>query len=102
MRGHHRGTLDRAAQSAGEPRPAGLPAHGDAVDRRAILANIAWLFADKAVRMGVGLVVGVWVARYLGPGRFGELSFAVAFVALFGAGASLGLDGVVVRERSYP
>ena len=48
--------------------------------------------------MGVGLIVGVWVARYLGPEQFGALNFAIAFVALFGAFASLGLDGIVVRD----
>lgn len=63
-----------------------------------ILDNTGWLFFDKILRMGVGLIVGVWVARYLGPEQFGAFNFAVAFVALFGAFASLGLDGIVVRD----
>jgi PST family polysaccharide transporter len=64
----------------------------------AILSNTGWLFADKILRMGVGLFVGVWVARYLGPEQFGLWNFAIAFAALFGAFATLGLDGIVVRE----
>lgn len=48
--------------------------------------------------MGVGLFVGVWVARYLGPEQFGLYSYALAFVSLFGAFATLGLDGIVVRD----
>jgi PST family polysaccharide transporter len=53
--------------------------------------------------MGAGLLVGVWVARYLGPEKFGLLSYATSFVALFGAVASLGLNGVVVQELvKYP
>jgi len=63
-----------------------------------ILTNIAWLFGDKIVRIGIGLLVGVWVARYLGPQQFGLLSFAMAFVSLFGAIATLGLPGIVVRD----
>jgi O-antigen/teichoic acid export membrane protein len=63
-----------------------------------IVANVAWLSADKVVRMGVGLVVGVWLARYLGPGSYGLFSFAGAFVGLFGAFATLGLPAVVVRD----
>jgi len=63
-----------------------------------ILDNIGWMFIDKLLRMGVGLFVGVWVARYLGPDQFGSLSFATAFVSLFGAGAGLGLQGIVVRD----
>ncbi|SJZ67949.1 polysaccharide transporter, PST family [Trichlorobacter thiogenes] len=48
--------------------------------------------------MGIGLIVGVWVARYLGPEQFGAFNFAIAFVALFGAFVSLGLDSIVVRD----
>lgn len=62
------------------------------------LTNTGWLFADRIVRMGIGLLVGVWMARYLGPGQFGLLNYAMAFVALFGAIATLGLNGIVVRD----
>lgn len=62
------------------------------------LTNTSWLFADKFLRMGVGLIVGVWVARYLGPDQFGLLNYAMAMVALFGTVASLGLNGIVVRD----
>lgn len=62
------------------------------------LTNMGWLFGDKVLRMGVGLLVGVWVARYLGPEQFGLLNYAMAIVALFGAVASLGLNGIVVRD----
>lgn len=48
--------------------------------------------------MGVGLFVGVWIARYLGPEQYGLLSFAVAFVGLFSVIAGLGLQGIVVRD----
>ncbi len=63
-----------------------------------ILDNIGWLFFDKIVRMGVGLLVGVWIARYLGPDQFGQLNYATAFVGLFAAIAGLGLNGIVVRD----
>lgn len=65
---------------------------------QAILANTGWLFADKVLRMGIGLFIGVWIARYLGPEQFGLWNFAMAFTALFCAFATLGLDGIVVRE----
>lgn len=63
-----------------------------------IVDNIGWLFFDKVLRMGVGLLVGVWIARYLGPEQFGLFSFATAFVGLFGAIAGLGLQSIVVRD----
>jgi O-antigen/teichoic acid export membrane protein len=63
-----------------------------------IVDNMGWLFFDKVLRMGVGLLVGVWVARYLGPEQFGLFSFASAFVGMFGAVAGLGLQSIVVRD----
>jgi len=60
--------------------------------------NTSWLFAEKILRMVVGLFVGIWAARYLGPEQFGLFSYAQAFVGLFAAIAGLGLDGIIVRE----
>ncbi len=48
--------------------------------------------------MGLGLFVGVWIARYLGPDQFGLFNYATAFVGLFSAIAGLGLQGIVVRD----
>jgi len=62
------------------------------------ISNTGWLFADKIVRMGVGLFVTIIVARYLGPKEFGIYNYALAFVALFSTIATLGLDGIVVRN----
>ena len=65
---------------------------------RKIISNIGWLFADRVLRMGVGLIVTAWVARYLGPQQFGLFNYAGAFVSLFGVLATLGLDQIVVRD----
>lgn len=59
--------------------------------------NISWLFADRIVRMGMALLVGVWVARYLGVESYGTLNYASAFVDLFGTFSSLGLSSLVIR-----
>jgi PST family polysaccharide transporter len=48
--------------------------------------------------MLLAIVVGAWVARYLGPGQFGELAYVLAFVAFFQALSLLGLDGLTVRD----
>ena len=60
--------------------------------------NTSWLFGEKILRMFVGLFVGIWIARYLGPEQFGLLSYASSFVGLFTAFATLGLDSIVIRE----
>lgn len=65
---------------------------------RKVAVNTSWLFADRILRMGIGLVVGVWVARYLGPEQFGLYNYAIAFVALLTPFATLGLEQIVIRE----
>jgi PST family polysaccharide transporter len=65
---------------------------------RKLVHNTAWQITDKVLRMVLGLLVGVWVARYLGPARFGLLNFGVAFSALFMPLADIGLQVIVVRE----
>jgi polysaccharide transporter, PST family len=62
-----------------------------------VIANIGWLFLDKIVRMGVGLYITLYVARYLGSSQFGTFNYAIAFAAIFSPIATLGLDGVVIR-----
>jgi len=53
--------------------------------------------------MFAGLLVGIWVARYLGPNQFGLFSYSIAFASIFSSIAKLGLDGVVVRDLvRYP
>ncbi|ALO25991.1 MULTISPECIES: flippase [Leptospira] len=63
-----------------------------------ILYNSGWLFFDKIFRMGMGMFLGVWIARYLGPDSYGKLNYVIAYIALIGSFTNLGLDGVVVRE----
>lgn len=63
-----------------------------------IIINICWLFFDKILRMGMGLLVVMWLARYLGAEQFGLLNFVIALVSVFGVFATLGLKAIVVRD----
>jgi O-antigen/teichoic acid export membrane protein len=65
---------------------------------RRYFANTSWLLLEKIARLAFALTVGVYVARHLGPERFGELSYATSFVGLFSVLATLGLDGIVIRN----
>jgi PST family polysaccharide transporter len=65
---------------------------------RQIIGNTSWLLADRIFQMGLALVVGIWVARYLQPKDYGLLTYAMTFVSLFGAIAELGLGTIVIRD----
>lgn len=68
------------------------------VNLYSLVHNSGWLLLDKLVRMLFGLLVGAWIARYLGPSEYGELAYVIAFLAFFQAVAGLGMDGIIVRE----
>ena len=62
------------------------------------LRNTSWMMGEQFLRIISGLFVGVWVARYLGPEQFGLFSYVLAFTAIFGTIAKLGLDSIIIRE----
>ncbi|MBD1940405.1 flippase [Microcoleus sp. FACHB-68] len=66
--------------------------------QRQIIGNTGWLFASRILRLGLGLVVGVLLARYLGPEQFGLYNYTISFVVLFSPLATLGLDSIVIRD----
>ena len=65
---------------------------------RKYFANTSWLLGERIIRMVISLFVGIYVARYLGPERFGLLSYSISFVWLFSSLASFGLNNILVRE----
>jgi O-antigen/teichoic acid export membrane protein len=60
--------------------------------------NISWLIFEKGFTLFVGMVVGIYVARYLKPESFGLLNYAISFVSIFSAFSTLGMDQIIVRE----
>lgn len=70
---------------------------------RRYFLNTSWMLVGKIVSLLASFFVGVWVARYLGPGNYGILNYATAFVGLFSFIAPLGVDSIIGRELiKYP
>lgn len=68
-----------------------------------ILNNMSWLLFDKLFRMGGGLLVGIWVAKYLGPSDFGLFNYSFSFVWLFSHIVTLGTDEIILKDLiSFP
>jgi len=65
---------------------------------RKYIENAAWLLFEKGLTLGIGVFVGIYTARYLQPEKFGLLNYAISYVAIFSAFASLGLDQIIIRE----
>lgn len=65
--------------------------------------NTGWLFLGRMFGLATSFFTGVYVARYLGPGSYGFLSYIISFAGLFSFLANLGVDGILSRELvKYP
>jgi PST family polysaccharide transporter len=62
------------------------------------IGNTGWLLFDRVLRIVIGLTIGAWIARYLGPSQFGELAYVLSFIAFFQVIADLQADGFIVRD----
>ena len=60
--------------------------------------NFNWLLFEKILRVVVGLFIGLWVARYLGPDNFGILSYSLTIITIFSVFVSFGIDNVIIKE----
>ena len=65
---------------------------------RRYITNTSWMMGEKILGLMLVLLVGVWVARYLGPERFGTYSFVLAVIAVFTPLSELGLNATLTRE----
>lgn len=63
-----------------------------------LLSNSVWSASDKVIHLFVGLFLGVWTARYLGPEQFGLLNYAIAFSGVFSFLSQMGLQQIVLRN----
>lgn len=61
-------------------------------------ANAFWLLSEKIFSLGIALVTGIYVARYLQPEGYGMLNYAISFVGIFASFSHLGIDNILVRE----
>ncbi len=78
------------------------PTAPDAVVPSVPLTRVAHAFSIQLICRALGMLASVvsvaMTARYLGPGRYGQLSIAVLFIAMWTSLADLGIATVIVRR----
>lgn len=67
---------------------------------RLVLKNAAALSVASVLSKAIAAVVGIAVARYLGPETYGEYNVALAFVSTFILFVDFGLSNYMVQEGS--
>ncbi len=65
-----------------------------------VMRNLSWSVVGTSVNMLITLVVGIYVARYLGPEQYGLLNYVVSFAMLFSVFATFSSDEIIVKMLS--
>ena len=68
--------------------------------KETIMRNLFWAALGKIVNLLSGLLVGIIVARYLGPEQYGLMNYVISYVFLFQTFALFGLDSIEIREEA--
>lgn len=69
-------------------------------NKKKVFANLFWAMTGKIVNMAGALLVGILVARYLGPSQYGLMNYVISYVTLFTIISNFGLDNIEIRELS--
>lgn len=69
-------------------------------NKQKVVSNLLWAVAGKVVMLAGTLILGIILARYLGPEKYGLMNYVISYCYLFSVLASFGLDSIEVREEA--
>lgn len=62
------------------------------------IKNFSWLVSGKVIQMIISLVIGLLVARYLGPSNFGLINYSLSYTSFFTPLCTLGITSILVKN----
>lgn len=68
--------------------------------KQKIAQNLIWAVIGKITTLLGSLLVGIFVARYLGPEQYGLMNYVFSYIMLFQVFATFGLDNIEIREEA--
>lgn len=63
-----------------------------------VVRNAGWIIGGKIANKLLAFVVGIFAARYLGPGNYGLINYAAAYTTFFASLCTLGINSVIVKN----
>ena len=63
-----------------------------------MLKNAGWLMLGKIIHMVLSFLISLITARYLGPGNYGLINYAAAYVTFFTSFCTLGINSIIVKN----
>ena len=69
-------------------------------NKQKVVNNLLWAVSGKVINLVGTLILGIIVARYLGPEQYGLMNYVISYAFLFQTLANFGLDSIEVREEA--
>lgn len=66
--------------------------------RNRVVGNAFWMIGCRVIQAGLGILITMLTARYLGPSNYGLINYATSLVAFVVPITRLGLDSILVNE----
>ena len=63
-----------------------------------IVKNAGWLMTGRIINMILSFVIGLITARFLGPGNYGLIGYAIAYFTFFTSICTLGIHSIIVKN----
>lgn len=60
--------------------------------------NAGWIIFGKIFQMALSLFIGIFTARYLGPGNYGIINYVAAYTGFFSSFCTLGINSVIIKD----
>jgi O-antigen/teichoic acid export membrane protein len=64
------------------------------------ISGLFWSFADNSVNLGISFVVGIILARLLGPEEFGLIGMIAIFIAISQSFINSGFSQALIRKKN--
>jgi O-antigen/teichoic acid export membrane protein len=68
------------------------------LEKKRFIMNFGWLMIAKVGQMTIQFLLGIFVARYLGPNDYGDINYTAAYVTVFTVIVLFGTNSVGVDE----
>lgn len=65
--------------------------------KKKVVKNAGWIICGRIVHMLCAFVVSLLTARYLGPGNYGLINYALAYTTFFYSICTLGINSILVK-----
>ena len=68
------------------------------MQKNKFFSNVSWMMLGRIFQLGLTFATTMLVTRYLGPERYGKITYAYSYVSLFIPVCALGMNDIAIKS----